>query len=195
MAIYARHARTSPASRRVDTLFLHTTMWGLYLLFLFAYPDNRVLLELPKELPGWGRWLIGLAYGAIVLEFLAYGAYLLVRKQRGESLKPALFVLVQAFGIATFAYFIVGAFEPIHPHPVTFEQHILAVAFVVGIVHGLQYLGIIIAVSRRRYAAAGDGIAARMGRRPIVAYALLVAASVGYLALNAARGDGPGVAW
>jgi hypothetical protein len=133
---------------------------------------------------------------AHVVALVGYGVVIAGRARRGLPTRPAWFALAQAFAVTAFGYFVIGPFEPLYPAAVTYEQQILAVAVVVGTVHGVQYLGVIAAVSRRRYAGDAAGtVAARLGRAPRLAYGLCVAASLAYLALNAARGEGPWLAW
>ena len=84
--------------------------------------------------------------------------------------------------------------EPLVAAPATPEQMFLVVALVGGALHGVQYLGIVIAANRRRH---GDRSAWRAlgppGAAPWKACAVLAAGSLGYLALNAARGGIPAV--
>jgi len=195
LAIYQHHARTSPAARRADRLFLHGALWAAFGLFSFGHPFNRTLFGIPDPAPAWLR-IAGIAAAAIlVLGTAAFVLYRLLRF-RGEPARPLLFLLGPALGLQAFAMFVIGAFEPLIPHPENPEAAFLATATVGGIVHGLHYLGIISAVSRRRHAA-GDAqhIAARLGRRPLVAYGVLVVASILYVALNAARGVVPSPAF
>jgi hypothetical protein len=178
LSIYGRHARSSAASRRADTWFLYVTGWGLWLVYTLAFPGRRWL-------PAWAWPIVTVLAAAQGLVLAAYAVSIVRRRRRGESARPAWFVLAQAFGLTAFAYFVIGPFEPLYAGALTYEQQILAVAVVIGTVHGLQYLGIVTAVTRRRHPR----------RSPWLAYAVCVTLSLGYLALNAARGEGPVVAW
>jgi hypothetical protein len=99
---------------------------------------------------------------------------------------------VVVIGTSAFAYFVVGAFEPLVPSPTNPEQLSFAVVLVGGSLHGMQYLGIIFATNQRRYRDGSDtSLAARLGRAPVIAYGCMLAASLLYLVVNALRGASP----
>jgi hypothetical protein len=182
LAIYERHARPSPEARRLDVAFLYTTLWGSTGLFLVAHPGSRVVLGLPVDLPVPARALLvgaGAALGALVVGYVGVVA---VRALRRQPLRPALFALGPAVGVQLFAFFVIGRFEPLLPHPSDPEQFFLAVAVVGGLVHGLQYLGVVFAANRRRHG---------LGYRPLAVYSGLVIASLAYVGVNLARGVAP----
>jgi hypothetical protein len=190
LAIYQHHAKSSSAARRADWWFLHGALWVAFGLFSFGHPWNRALLRIPEPAPAWMR---ALGIGAAVILALGTVSFVVYRllRFRGEPTRPLWFLLGPAIGLQTFAMFVIGAFEPLVPHPTNPEAAFLATAVVGGIVHGMHYLGIVSAVSQRRHASGGRHIAARLGRRPLVAYGVLVAVSLVYVALNAARGVVP----
>jgi hypothetical protein len=106
-----------------------------------------------------------------------------------------LFALLPVLGVVCFSLFVVGAFEPVLAHPANKEQIFLAATLVGGLVHGLQYIGIVTAANRRRYAAdTRAAFAVRVGRAPLAAYGVLAAISLVYVLLNAARASMPGLA-
>src|SRR5262249_32500705 len=146
------------------------------------HPGSRAVLGLPVDLPLPARALLfgaGAAIGALVVGYLVIIA---VRARSKEPLRPALFALGPAVGATIFGYFVIGRFEPLVARPTDPEQFFLAVAGVGGLVHGLQYLGVVFAANRRRHG---------LGYRPLVVYGALVLASLAYVAVNLARGVAP----
>jgi hypothetical protein len=193
MSIYQRLAGASPQARQLDSLFLHGAMWLLFLVYLVVFPWNRTLLGLPAEPSAQEQWGVRALAATSAAVVLGYALLLVLRWRRGEALRPGLYALVVAVGTSAFGYFIVGAFEPLVPNPTNPEQLSFAVVVVGGSLHGLQYLGIIFATGRRRYAGSTeDTLAARLGRAPWSAYGCLVAVSLLYLVVNALRGASPG---
>lgn len=195
LSIYERLAGSSPRVRRIDTLFLQVALYTLFALFLVGHPHNRVVLSLPAELPRWVARGVLVVGALLAVAGAAYAVSLVIRSRRGVPVKPGLFALLPVLLVTAFGFFVIGAFEPLIPHPTNPEQSFLAVAVVGGIVHGAQYLGIVFAANRRRYAREGArSIAASLGRSPPLAYGVFVLLSLGYLGLNAARGTSPGAA-
>lgn len=192
MSIYQRLGGASSQARRLDSVFLHGTMWLLFVVYLLAFAGNRTLLGLsaaPSPQEHWAVRALAATSGAVIL---GYAVLLVLRWRRGEALKPGLYALLVAVGTSVFSYFIVGAFEPLVPNPTNGEQLSFAVVIVGGTLHGVQYLGIIFATGRRRYAGSSEGsLVARLGRAPVLAYGCLVAVSVLYLVVNACRGASP----
>ncbi|MDI3285401.1 hypothetical protein [Polyangium sp. 15x6] len=194
LAIYQHHARTALPARKTDRLFLHGALWLAFGLFSFGHPQNRIFLGLPADPPRFLA-LLGLALlGLLLVATIAYGIYRRTRF-RDEDERPLLYLLGPALGLPLFALFVVGSFEPLVPRPEDPEQAFMASTVVGGIVHGVNYLGIVAAVSRRRFEGNdARSLVARFGRRPLAAYAAFVLVSLGYLALNAARGVLPSLA-
>jgi hypothetical protein len=149
LSILQRHARADVRRRRADTLFLQLTLWVLFVMFLALHPWNRKLVGISVETPGW---LVPLALGVAGAAIVAYAIWVLAR---GGDLRPGLFVLGPAVGVTAFGLGLVGAYEPLVPGVVDPEQAFLAVAFVTGTVHGVQYLGVVTAANRRRGLARG----------------------------------------
>jgi hypothetical protein len=192
LSIYQRFASTPQQLRQLDAWFLYSTLWSAFALFILAHPENRKILGLPVPLTPLGQATVAIIGGLLVLLILAYAGSIIVRSLQGVSVRPALFVLFSALGTMLFAFFVIGPFEPLAKNPQTPEQMFMAVAVVGGVLHGIQYLGIVIAASRRRFRSRNDHtFAALLGRRPLKAYACFVLVSVAYLALNAARGASP----
>ncbi len=192
MSIYQRLSRASEQARRLDWAFLHGTMWLLFLVYLLVFPFNRTLLGLPAEASGPEQWAIRALVATSVVTIVGYALLLGLRWRKGAALKPGLFALLVVIGTSVFAYFIVGAFEPLVPSPSNPEQLSFAVVLVGGSLHGMQYLGIIFATNPRRYRdASNTALAARLGRAPLLAYGCMLAVSLGYLAVNALRGASP----
>ncbi len=194
LAIYQHHARTAPGARKADRLFLHGALWLAFGLFSFGHPQNRVFLGLPLDPPRLLATLGLVLVGLLFVATLAYGLYRRARF-RGEDPRPLLYLLGPVLGLQLFALFFIGSFEPLLPHPADPEQAFMATTIVGGMVHGLNYLAIVAAVSRRRYEGRDErSLAAWLSKRPLGAYGVFVLVSLGYLALNAARGVLPGVA-
>jgi len=192
LAIYQHHARTAPAARRTDRLFLHGSLWLAFGLFSFGHPTNRAFLGLPAELPPPLSFVPRVLLVLLLASAIAYGIF---RRARfpGEDPRPLLYLFGPTLGLQLFALFVVGAAEPLVPRPQDPEQAFLASGIVGGAVHGVNYLGIVAAASRRRYAdKPGRTLAAIFGARPLLAYAVFVIVSLGYLALNVGRGVFPG---
>lgn len=193
LAIYHHHAKTAIIARKYDRYFLHLSLWVAFGLFSFGHPHNRALFGLPNQFP---TWLSMTAITLLVLLVSSVIGYAFFRRLRfpGESFRPLGFLLGPAIGLECYAMFVVGAFEPLVPRPEDPEQAFLATTVVGGLVHGLNYLGIISIVGLRRYGRTDEGSAAAfLGKRPVIAYMAFVFVSLGYLALNAARGVLPGV--
>jgi hypothetical protein len=185
LSILERHAGAPPAARRRDVWFLYAGVWGLFALFLFGHPASREALELPASLPAWAEGALGALAAALGLMTLAYLVDIGLRARAGADVRPALFVLLPAVGVQAFALVVVARHEPLVANPTDPEQTFLAVAFVGGIVHGLQYLGVVFAANRRREAAVSRRY------RPLLVYAALVGASALYMLVNLARGASP----
>jgi hypothetical protein len=184
LAIYQRHARPSPRERRIDTGMLYLSYWGLIGVFLFGHPKSRLVLQLPETLPPWGHALLVAAGAALGAALVAYVGYAILRARRGADPRPMLFLLLPVVAQQAFGLFVVGAAEPLIARPSDPEQYFLAVAVVGGTVHGMQYLGIVVAANRRR-------ATAPLGQRPWILYGVLVAASILYMAVNLTRGASP----
>lgn len=193
LAIYHHHAKSDLTARKYDRYLLHGALWMAFGLFSLGHPHNRTLFGLPREFP---TWLSTTAIGLLVTLGVVIVVYGFVRRFRfpKENIRPLLFLLGPAIGLECYAMFVVGVFEPLVPRPEDPEQAFLTTTVVGGIVHGMNYLGIIAIVGQRRHRQNTDGsFAAYLGKRPFVAYLFFVLISLGYLALNAARGVLPGV--
>lgn len=194
LAIYHHHAKSDLTARKYDRYLLHGALWTAFGLFSLGHPHNRTLLGLPREFP---TWLSTTAIGLLVTLGIVIVVYGFVRRLRfpKENIRPLLFLLGPAIGLECYAMFVVGVFEPLVPRPEDPEQAFFTTTVVGGIVHGMNYLGITSIVGLRRHRQNTDGsFAAYLGKRPFVAYLFFVFVSLGYLALNAARGVLPGVA-
>jgi hypothetical protein len=192
LSIYQRHAGTDARGRKIDAAFLTWGLWAFYFLFMIGHPASRVVLQMPRELPGWADALL-IAWAAALAALTAgYVVRVIALARAGRDVRPQLFVLLPVIATQAVALFLVGAHEPLFPAATNPEQLFLAAAVVGGLPHGVQYLGIVFTVGRRRWEKGGDSLAARLGRAPALAYAVCVGVSVGYVLLNAARGTSPG---
>lgn len=194
-SIYQRLGGADAATRNSDARMLHAVLWMAFVLFLLAHPLNRQLLGL-GPLQGAGRVFVTLLAGALVLAVTAWAAMLALRWRRGGSLKAGVFGLVVAAGTVLFSLFVVGLREPLLAGAASTEQMFMAATLVGGILHGIEYLGIVIATERRRALSGQAGtLATRFGKAPLAAYAAMLVASFAYVALNLARGGSPGWAF
>jgi hypothetical protein len=180
LAVYQRLGEADAAARTADKRLLHGILWAAFGLLALAHPAN---LDLARQ-HAWGGYAIA-ALGALLAAAVLLWALLLVRRwRRGSALRPGVFGLVVAVGTTLFSLFAVGLREPLLANPLTTEQVFMAATIVGGTLHGLQYIGIVIATEGRR---------ARPARAsaPVLAYALMLAASLLYVGLNLARGGAP----
>jgi hypothetical protein len=190
VSVYQRLGGASESARRLDSRLLHGTMWGAFVLFLFVHGFNRQQLGMTPELNSAERMFAAVLAGALLVAVCGWVLALVQRWRRGEAVRPALLALFVALGCTLFAFFAVGMREPLLPGALTPEQVFMAASVVAGIVHGMQYLGMVIATSRRR--AQGDaGIAAVFGRKPLLAYGAMVLLSLLYVWLTFLRAAPP----
>ncbi len=191
VSVYQRLGGAGEGARRLDSRLLHGTMWGAFVLFLFVHGFNRQQLGMAPALNPAENVVAAVLAGALLLAVLGWLAAVVLRWRRGETVKPGLLALFVALGCTLFAFFAVGLREPLVPGALTPEQVFMAASVVAGIVHGMQYLGMVIATSRRRAAAdRAAGLAAVFGRKPLLAYGAMVAMSLLYLWLTFLR-DAP----
>jgi hypothetical protein len=143
------------------------------------------LLGLEEALSAPERTLAILAAAIAAAAVIAYAATLAGR----ASKKSAVFILIAAALIPAFAMFIVGIREPLLPTGSTDpDRNFVAMAVVIGVSHGAQYLGIVFAANRRRH---GE---TKFFGSALKSYALFVAISLGYLLINEGRmSEGPNV--
>lgn len=192
MAIYQWHAKTPKWLQRLDKWFLHGSLWLIFGLFAIAHPANQALLEIPSEALGTIEIITVVGSSILGLATLVYIASMAHASRRESGLKPALFLLFPVLCLQIFTFAILGAKEPLFPKPTDPEQLFLAMGVVGGFVHGAQYLGIIFAVNKRRYADSADQrLIAKAGRAPILTYIVLVALAGAYIVLVGARGINP----
>ena len=168
LAVCERRAGAEPRTMRVDALFLQGALWAMTLVYVLAVPGGRRAIGLPPFAgPGEeeAAFAIALALAAATLGWLGR----LVARPRRRWL-AAGFVLGPVGALYVFNLFVVGAREPLFDRPANIEQAALGVTLVGGLVHGLQYLGIVLATNRRRAQRDGDDgaarLAARLGRAP-----------------------------
>jgi hypothetical protein len=188
-SIYQRLGKAEAQARKVDSWLLHGILWGSFGLFLIVHPTNR-------EITGAGPEITVLAapLGALLtLAVVAWGVMLALRWRAGVSVIAGVFGLVVAVGTGLFSFFIIGLREPLLANPLTPEQVFMAATVVNGTLHGIQYIGIVIATERRRAFSAEEraSLSARMGAAPMAAYAVMVVVSLLYVGLNLARGGAP----
>ncbi len=191
LSIYQRLGHASAAARRSDARLLHGLLWGAFACFQLAHPVNRVLWQLPAEAGPLGRLVVHALMALAVLALLGWAGLLWRRWRLGQAVRPGLFALAVAVGTTLFAMFVIGLREPLFAEPLTVEQVFMAATAVPGLLHGIHYLGIVIATSRRR---AGAGWAGRLNQAPWRAYGLMVLASLLYVGLTLLRGAPLGLA-
>lgn len=180
LSVYQRLGEADASARKADTRLLHGILWVAFGLLALAHPAN---LDLAGR-AAWGAHAIA-AVGALLAAAMLLWAALLVRRwRRGSTVRPGVFGLVVAVGTTLFSLFAVGMREPLLVNPLTTEQVFMAATIVGGTLHGLQYIGIVIATERRRVKPA-------RAAGPVLAYALMLAASLLYVLLNVARGGAP----
>ncbi|NHZ65533.1 hypothetical protein [Massilia genomosp. 1] len=180
LSVYQRLGEADAVARKADTRLLHGILWVAFGLLALAHPAN---LDLARRV-SWGAAAIA-ALGALLAAAMLWWAALLVRRwRRGSAVLPGVFGLVVAVGTTLFSLFAVGMREPLLANPLTTEQVFMAATIVGGTLHGLQYIGIVIATERRRVKPA-------RAAGPVLAYALMLAASLLYVLLNVARGGAP----
>ena len=184
VSVYQRLGKASAQARLLDSRLLHATMWGAVALFIFVHHFNRAQLGLAPALGHGERVVAAVLAGALGLAVCGWMLALVQRWRRGETLRPGLLALFVAVGSTLFAFFAVGMREPLLPGVLTPEQVFMAASVVAGIVHGMQYLGMVIATSRRRAADV-------FGRKPLLAYGVMVVVSLLYLWLTFLRGAPP----
>ena len=182
LAIYQRSQLTDSSAQLQDKRLLHACLWLAFGLFLLANSVNRQLLALPEISQLEHYFLRGLQL--LLVSLVVYWLALLWhRKQKGMSLIPGIFALLIACGTTWFSLFVIGAHEPLLPNPRTPEQMFMAATMINGTLHGLHYLGMVIATSRRRAQAipTAHSFAKRLGNAPAWAYAFLVLLSLPYV--------------
>ncbi len=190
VAVYQRLGKATPGARRLDSRLLHGTMWGAFVLFLVVHGFNRQTLGLGAAAGPVETILIAALAGALLLAVCGWALALVLRWRGGNTVKPGLLALFVALGCTLFAFFAVGLREPLLPGALTPEQVFMAASVVGGIVHGMQYLGMVIATSGRRAAGEDAGLAALFGRKPLLAYGAMVVISLLYVWLTFLR-DAP----
>ncbi len=186
MSIYQRLGKVEAAERKFDILLLNGVLWGAFGLFLLAHPTNRELLGI-GALPEPVLMVLG---SLLALAMALWAAKLLLRWRRGSPLTASVFGLAVAAGSTLFSLFVIGVREPLLANPLTPEHVFMAATVVSGTVHGLQYIGIVIATERRR-ASGEQNLAARLGKAPLAAYTVMLVVSLMYVAISVARGGAP----
>lgn len=200
-SLYQRLCQSGLRARQQDKVLLHTSLWLAYAVFLLAHPANRAQLGLLAQDGVLDAMLLPLLKLLLVLVPLLWGGLLLRRWHQRQALRPGLFGLLVAGGTTFFSLFVVGSREPLLAHAATPEQVFMLATIVTGGVHGIHYLGMVAATRRRRASAppliatapgaASTPLAQRPGRQPWLAYAVLLALSALYVALNLLRGGAP----
>lgn len=198
-SLYQRLHQSELRARQQDKVLLHSSLWLAYAVFLLAHPANREQLGLSAHSVALDEMLLPALIAALVLAPLWWCSLLLLRWRRKLALLPGLFGLLVAGGTTFFSLFVVGNREPLLANAATPEQVFMAATIVTGGLHGIHYLGMVVAASGRRAATppmttglpSSITLAQRLGRQPWLAYGLLLALSVLYVALNLLRGGAP----
>lgn len=186
MSVYQRLGRVEASERKFDSWLLHGVLWTAFGLFLLAHPVNRRLLGI-TALPAPMVPVLG---SLLALAMTAWAVKLLIRWRCRRALAAGVFGLAVAAGSTLFALFVVGLREPLLSNALTPEQVFMAATLVSGTVHGLQYIGIVLATERRR-AAGESSLTGRLGHAPLAAYAIMLGVSLLYVAISVARGGAP----
>ncbi len=179
--------------------YLRAWLWSIFLLSAFVIPANRERLgAAPVAAFWWDALALALALfcAGVALCFLWLGAQ---RHRSGEPLRPWWFAFAVAL-CSGVGLLWVGSFEPIQPGARGAEQMFMAVTLITGMVHGIQYLGIVFITNARRGVStvstmAHTGLTARLARAPALVFLALLAASAIYVALYGATGALPGLDW
>ncbi|MES2886919.1 MAG: hypothetical protein V4739_02805 [Pseudomonadota bacterium] len=191
LSIYQRLGQAEAVERRWDTRLLHGVLWGAFGCFQLAHPASRTLWGLPAEPSGLEQGLVHMLTALLGSALLGWLGLVWRRWRLGQALKPGLFALAVAVGTTLFAFFVIGLREPLFSQPLNVEQVFMAATAIAGLVHGLHYLGIVIATSRRRATAPGatPQTVDWLNRAPLRAYLVMVVASLSYLGLTLLRGS------
>lgn len=195
MAIYEAKAGAPPRLWRFDQVLLTGLLWLMLGWSVVALDANRTLYGFSADLAPTLHTLSA-ALGLVVLAgIVGFAGSMLYRRRRALSLKPVAFALVGVLAVSVFSATAVGLREPLYPAApgASPEQLLLGVTLVGGIVHGVQYLGITFATTRRRYDVGDRTLAARLARAPLLTWALMIVVSVGYVLLDAGRAAHPGI--
>jgi hypothetical protein len=190
LSIYQRYANVDDRVRRLDAQFLYVFFWGISGLFWFTHPLGRVAMMLPPRFPVWAEGVLWGAKVALLGVGLFYLWQTLQRLRRNIAPWPALFLVCQ-LGALTFAYFVLGHFEPLYPNAQDPEQFFFAVTVTAGVLHSIQYLAIVFVVNQRRHTT-GEAWIAKMSRQPGKLYIFCLVGSLLYVMLLASRGNSPG---
>ena len=196
LAIYQRLNHATPLAQKQDKWLLHISLWLAFILFLLLNPLNRQVLQLPTAtaLENQLYFVLELTLIAVIVFWISV---LWRRYITGATLKPGLLAFCVALGTTLFSVFVVANFEPLLIGARTPEQMFMATTMVNGTLHGVQYIGIVIATSRRRAefvqvsSNESTSFATRLGLSPLKAYGFLALLSVPYVWLNIVRGGAP----
>jgi hypothetical protein len=196
LAVLGRHARSTRAERHIDSLFLYALLWSGYAVFLITNTQNREFVGRPLRLSSAETAIVVLLGGGMLIGVLLYCFALVSRLRRGRRVLPALYALCSAVGVTAFAYLVVGGAEPLVPRPVTMAHRFLGLSLVVGVCHGVQYLGVSAITSARRGERRISGSWwKRAAQRPWASYCCFVLLSVAIWGpLNASSGLAPNLA-
>jgi hypothetical protein len=202
-AIY--HAQTQQADRQVypvrERRWLKLWLWSAFALSAVATPANRAIWASQGLKPDAADQVIlnALIAALGLLTCIAVGGYLHEGGRRlrvRASMRPWLFGFFPVGLLSTLALLVVGGMEPLYPAANNPEQYFLAVTLVTGVVHGTQYLAIVLAANRRRHMGGAQGWLAWSAQRPAISLAACAAISaVVYWMLNASRSSLPTFHW
>jgi len=196
VAVLSRHAHSTPAEHRIDSLFLYATLWLAYALFLVANPLNRAQLRLPVDSSFAETSIVWILAGGIALASISYISVIFFRVRRQRRILASVYALCVAMGVTTFGYLVVGSAEPLVQRPITADHRFLGMSLVVGVCHGIQYLGLAaITSARRARRRLSESPWKRAALHPWFSYGCFVVVSVGiWGGLNASSGLAPNVA-
>lgn len=200
-AIY--HAQTGGRGPAPERWWLRAWLWSAFALAAVATPANRILWlgELDASdavqvapLLNVAAVIFALITVVCVMVYLCQG---LIRMREKKAMRAWWFGLLPVGAASTVTLLGIGWFEPLYAKPTHPEQYFLVVTLMIGLLHGTQYLGVVLAGNWRRYRESNaTHWVAYLSRRPMVAVVLSIIISLTlYLAVNASRSSLPGMQW
>ena len=196
LAVLGSHGDWTQAERRTDSRFLYTSLWGIYVLFLISNTQTRAHVGMTAAPTPTEMTIVLTLAGCLALASCFYVAVIVSRMRRGRRVLGPAYALCVAVGLTTFGYLVVGAAEPLVERRATLDHGFLGLSLVVGVCHGIQYLGLVAITSgRRARRRMSESLWKRAALQPWLSYAcsVVVSASV-WCSLNAGGGLAPNIA-
>jgi len=190
VAMYDARVHSPRWVRELDRWALQVGLWAVIIAGQLLVPLNRQIVGAPDFLVPIG-WVAAAVAGLCVAALLGRIGWAV---RQGVSPLPGIVALGPAIAFTVFVMFGMGSVEPVYASASTPEQRVLAMSLVGGVMHGLQYLGIVVLANRPRFAGR-PGWVGWLGRHGWASYGCWVLLSVGYLGIDAARSAYPGAMW